>query len=265
MNTLNQLILLLGGYTIVLTAFFIFIGKNIINKLKINWETKSQSQLNLLKGDIERNNNLVSHILTSHSNSFNLSNTKKVECLDFYWNSVMNVKGLNRLTNFLYSFLLDKEIEKLYSENTEANINLRQTYLKGISQSHSDTSKKAADLRDEIDKRRPFIGETLYSLYYFYSLFLMRSSYLLIKDAAIKKCNPWKSDKALINNLSKLVTEPELNYIISKDFGSYDSVIYLIETKMINAISYSLNGEEAIDNTIKQVEKIESLVKIGNK
>ncbi len=263
MDTINQLILILGGYTVVLTGLFVFIGNNIINKLKINWETKSQSQLSVLKGEIERNNNLVSHILTSHSNSFNLGNTKKVECLDFFWKTVMEVKGLNRLTNFLYSFLLDKEIEKLYTEDTKENLNIRSTYLSAISQSHEDTSKKAADLRDEIDKRRPFIGETLYSLYYFYSLFLLRSSYLLIKDSSLKKCNPWKSDQALINNLKNLITESELNFIISKDFGSYDSVIYLIETKMINAISYSLNGEEAIDNTIKQVEKIESLAKIG--
>ncbi len=50
MQSLSQIILLLGGWTVVLTAVLAFIGNNAITRLKIQWEKNSQEQLNIFEG-----------------------------------------------------------------------------------------------------------------------------------------------------------------------------------------------------------------------
>ncbi len=215
-----------------------------------------------MKGEIDRKNNLISQLLTTHSNSFNIANTKKIEHIEKFWNSIIQIREINYGTEFIYSFLLDSEIEKLYTDQGIGSKNIREQYLTKISANYSDTSDKASKIKSEIDKQRPFIGEKLFSLFYVYFTFSMRSTYLLIKDSSQGKCNIWKSDSALIKNLQDNLNEAELEYLKSKDFGSYQTAIALLEAKMTNEIHYSLTGEEAVDNSIKQVEKLESLLKL---
>ena len=266
MLTLQQILLLLGGWTIVLAAIFKFIGDNFATKLKVKWERESQQHINLLKGEIDRKNQLVSQILNSHSSSFQSNFTKKSDSFQTYWEIVVQIRKLNRGTETIYSFLIEDEIEKLYISNELGPSKVRKLFLEKISMEYGQVANEEADeLRLTIEKSRPFIGEKLYNLYYLYSTFCMRATYLLIKDVDKMICTVWKKDSALMNSLKENLTEKEIAFLNSRNIDSYRLAVSILESKIISAISYCLTGEEAVDNSIAQAEKIEELMKLGSK
>src|SRR5436305_347225 len=133
MTSLSQIVLILGGWTAILTTIITFIGNNIINKLKSQWEKDSNEQLQILKGEIDRKNNLISQLLTTHSGSFDITNNKKIEHIERFWNLIVQLRQDNYMTEFLYSFLREDEIRKLYSDNSIGSRNVREEYLSKIS------------------------------------------------------------------------------------------------------------------------------------
>jgi hypothetical protein len=262
MTNLSDIILILGGWTVVVTGIIAFIGKNLINKLQIEWERNSKEQLQALKGEIDRKNNLISQLLTTHSTSFDIANKKKIDFLDNFWKLTVQLREENYETEFLYSFLLEDEMRKLYADNSIGSKTVREQHLSRIALNHSELSKKANTLKGEINRQRPFIGEKLFNLFINYMTFSLRTTYLLIKDAKNQKCHVWKDEASLVNILEESLDKKEIEYLLTREFGSYTAVVSMLETKMINEISYSLNGEEAVENSIKQAERLEKLMKL---
>lgn len=260
MTTIEKISIFLGGASAILTVIVTFIGNNIINRLKISWERNSQKQLSILKGEIDKNNSSVSQLLNNHSKSLYLLSEKKISCIDEFWGYIIALKELNYGTEYLYSFLTDTELSALLTSSSSPSINFRDNDLRKIANDYPEISKKIGEYKYKVDKIRPFIGEKLYGLYFIYTLFCMRSTFLLIGGIDKTKSNIWKDDKSLIQVLKDVISEKQMNEIIESKFGSYNSIVNLLESKIIIAINYSITGEEVIDNTYQQIGKIEAII-----
>jgi len=162
-------------------------------------------------------------------------------------------------TSFIYNILNEDEIENIYNDSSEGAQKIK-VYLDKINPIEfvNDTYESSS----KVDNYRPFIGDSLYSFFQLYIKFSGRVQHLLIKDREKKIVTVWKKDQPLINTLKEILSDVEIDYILSQEFNSYNIVTSLIEQKIINGSNRVISGELAMDGSLSQLEKLNKLLEL---
>lgn len=249
------LIKLVGGLTVVLSSIISFIAYFIREVFLNKWKAKQESELAILKARADQNNQLLSNMTNAISNLYLASTEKRIVSFNKVWTGMLAIKrSLPVLVFNSYSILTKEELIKLPQTDNE--------YFKTIISSFNaqEYHLHCYKITKEVEETRPFIGETLWLVFFVYQAFLQRLTYLI--DDGLKKGTIvyWKEDKNFIDQMLGAVIKPEeLQQLFSNDVASFNNVLNFLEFKTLNDISEQISGKRMTEETVRQAIALSKL------
>ena len=254
---------LFGGFGVVLSAIVVFLSKLLNDRIVHKWEKNSSQKLEELKGLISKNNSFVSALTQQFGRNFQKVQDKRIEATEHFWDRILKMKSsIPSVVHLCYQILIDEELNKKTLDRTTSKFGSQISSL-----SLEDFSSKLKKSYDEINHYRPFISEHLWLLMYAYQGFVGRTVYLLIDGYNRNEIKNWKSDSGIRQIVGTVLTEGELDYILKLKFQAYDSMLQLLEAKILNELKRLISSEELTQNSLMELKKINKIIeqKTNNK
>ncbi|MBC7000100.1 hypothetical protein [Cytophaga sp. FL35] len=244
-----------GGITVVLSSLIAFISHVLKDFLLNKWKLKYDTELESLKAKFSKNNTILENLTGSLSNVYLASNEKRIESLEAIWTGMLRVKNeMPVLVSMAYNILTPEEIENLPNTN---KFNALIDAFEPINY-----FEKHSNLIHQLELSRPFIGETLWSIFFTYQAFIGRSIFLIKEGLEQGKVTHWKNDSNFINQILTVIIEPEeLEKLTMKDKTAYSNVLSFLESKALNDISEQLTGKKMTDDTLSHAIMLNELTK----
>lgn len=251
-----ELIKLLGGLTIIISSIISFIAYFIKSYFINKWKSKQQTEIEIIKARFDQNNQLISNLTSSLTNVYLSSNNKRFEYLEKIWVGMMTIKSnMPTIVTTSYSILTKEEL-----------INLPKTdnkYLKASIQSFNAEEYLESNFKinSDLQKCRPFIGESLWIIYFVYQAFIGRLTILIEEGLRKGKITNWHDDFGFINQiLNSVITKDQLEKLMSNS-NSFNNVLNFLESIAINDISEQITGKRITDETVKRALEISEILK----
>lgn len=247
---------LFGGLGLVLSAVIIFCSKLFNERIAQKWKESSNQRIEQLKGIIEKNNTVVATLTQQIGQNFQKVLEKRIEATDLYWQNILKMRAAIPATAHLcYQILLDEELnnETLDNDGSGLGSQLSEFSLAAF------TNELTKSL-DEINRTRPFLSENLAVFMYAYQGFIGRTIFLLINGYEQHNIIKWKDDAGVLQILRTVLVEEELDYIYRMKMYSYDSVLQLLEIKILEEIRRHISSEDMTMNSLTELKKINQII-----
>ncbi len=111
---------LFGGLGIVLSAIIVYLGKIINKRIVHKWQEKSNKELAVLRGAINKNNSIITTLTQQHGQSFQKLMDKRIEATEIFWDGILQMKStITAVIHVSYQILLDEELNIETLNNTK--------------------------------------------------------------------------------------------------------------------------------------------------
>jgi len=254
------LVKLLGGVALVFTAIIAFSFKYLSVRLTQLSQHGYNRDLEDVKGDILKNNGLLNSLVENYFSSSQKILDKKIEAYELLWSCILSIKeSFPAGISLVYQLLTDSEFEKIkafedLNSNPKMGPILRSYKMEIEIAKMIDNGKKLSSLK-------PYISDSSFKLFYTYQGLIGRVTHKFIWDYENKILYNWKKDGNLDTILSITLTKKELNYI-KKDIniGALNSLIDLLEYKILQDFRNSLNIRETTTDTVEYLKDFEKIL-----
>lgn len=252
-NTLDNwsIVKIVGGLTIIVPAIIGFVSYLLQSRLLDRWRANDQKELEILKGTIERNNSVLTSILSKSQPDFIL--VKKLDAIEKIWNFAIGTKrNVPASVTLAFSILIDDEFTmdslRKYSKGQFENISFENIVMKN-------------KLITDFDNLRYLLPPKLWTLVFIYQATINRSFHLLVDGYQKGKPVYWKNDESINSMLKTSLEENELNYIYGLKIQSMDVLLNILEYKILNEINKVLTGEAQVEDNLQVARRITALQK----
>ena len=257
-NDLNNwaLFKLFGGIGVVLSAIIIFISKLFNERIIQKWREGSNQRLEELKGLINKNNSVVGTLTQQIGQNFQKILDKRIKATELFWDRILKIKSsIPPVVHLCYQILLDDELNNKTLDNTSTGFGSQIAKL-----SMNDFSDELAKNSEDINKLRPFISEELWVLMYAYQGFIGRTVYLLVDGYEKGEIKNWKEDSGVKQIVNTVLIKDELEYILKLKIHAYDSMLQLIENKILNELKRLISSDDLTQNSLTELKKINQIL-----
>lgn len=252
-----DIIAYVGGWAALTVALAVFLGKffaqTISDNLKIKWSREQEEKLEQLRAEITREHSIFTTILNSYSSGHQFSQSNRIKAVQTLWDNVLETRKLGEFPSLFFGVLLEREYNTVYDNDK---------IMSGLnSLSFDNTIGKIPQIKESVEKYRPFLGEYLWSLFVVYTILVGRVSYLLIEGRDKKDIKSWHQDEYIQSILNKVFDEEERKFIISKKIGSFEEAARLLEQKILFEMFKITSGELAAESDLSKAKKLQELIK----
>ncbi|KAB2946419.1 MAG: hypothetical protein OI860_00135 (plasmid) [Candidatus Methanoperedens sp.] len=122
--------------------------------------------------------------------------------------------------------------------------------------------KKILQIKENVEKSRPFLGEHLWSLFVIYTILVGRVSYSLIEGRNKNDIKSWHKDEHIQSILKEIYNDKERESIISRKIGSFEIATKLLEQKILFEMLKIISGESAAESDFSNAKRFHELIKI---
>lgn len=254
------LVKLIGGVAVVLTAIIGFFSKYLLTKLTQSSQHSYNSEIEKIKGDISKNNGLLTSIIQNHLSSSQKILDKKIQAYELLWTTILNIRDIFPSgISLVYQILTDQEVTK---ENAFEDLNNNSKLGPLLRSYDMDTEmKKIIDNGKPPLEFKPYISDNSFKLYYTYHGLIGRITHKFIWEFQKKRLYDWKQDATLKDLLKVTLTEKEIHYIMSLKITAFSALIELIEYKILQDFRNSLNIKDSTNDTVEYLKDLETLLK----
>jgi len=241
----SKVVQLLGGSAVVLSA----IAAVFFERLKVFWKRRSDSEIEALKGEIQKGNSTLNSLASSYLNNFNKVQDKRIEAAEKLWASVLEIKrGMPKVILLAYQILLDEEL-------SNDKFNKSQTMRDQVQQlNEAEATNYLHPIDEALETFKPFIGDSTYILFSAYLGFIGRTTFQFIKRYKEENLSTWKTDPGIKGMLKPVLTEEEIKSLYSMRINSFGTALNLLETKILIEIRENLYGKNMTLDTIKHIQ-----------
>jgi hypothetical protein len=253
-----EIIAYLGGWAVLTAGIAIFIGKffaeRIADKLKIKWSGEQEEKLEKLRAEVTLEHSIFTSILNSYSSSHQLSQSNRIKAVQTLWDNVLETRKIGEIPSFFFGIL------------SESEYNMDQSVKLLNSLSFDNSVGKIHQIRENVEKFRPFLGEHLWSLFVIYTILVGRISFLLIEGKKKRDIKSWHKDEHIQSILMEIFDEKERNSIFQKSDsllskGSFGDATKLLEQKILFEMLKIISGELAAESDFSNAKKLQELIK----
>lgn len=250
-----------GGTTIVFSGIIIYLSKLLNEKIISSWKSKNDKQLEKIKGVINKNNSITTTLTQQVGQNFQKLQDKKITAIEEYWTNILSIKSaIPSVVSLFYSILSNEEltVEKINSGKTDFG-----QLLNEFSQyEFTNDLTKGSNI---IAKYRPFLSEDLWMLMHAYKGFIGRCVFLLVDGYQKNDISHWKNDNGVKQIVMTVLKENEFEYIVSLKFHSFESMLQLLESKILTEINKLISGKDFTMNSLEELKKINTILKQDEK
>jgi hypothetical protein len=244
---LTQIIAIVGGWSVVVGAVSAWAGKLLAERAILNWKQSHQKELEDLKDQMAREKLVLDAAVASFSFGQQKAQEKRLEAVEALWESVLEVRRACQHAIFFYSILLPSEYNDLFT-----NPKLQKSFS-GLN--YESTLSKISEHTD-LEKHRPYLGETLWYLFYLYNAILGRMTYLLIDGKEKGNISNWMTDSLTGQYLQHIMTAEQLKQIQKNPINAAEKVVMFLEEYLLEEISLIVSGERSSKESFEYAQKL---------
>lgn len=242
-----------GGLVYYLTKTFFTEG--IKQSIKHEYDNK----LEKLKGDINRNQSVLSTILTSQNQTFQVGQNERLSAIKVLWTHYLTIRNSLELISIWDDVLYEEEFDTLFTDKWKGN----DLVNKSLNSLSLDKLSELGKSVENIEAIRPFLNEQIWVNIIYLRTFCWRIIYLYQKGNQERNIKHWKHDNALIKVVKDSLNDNEFNFIMNTKMAAAKAYRSFIEQKILTEIQNILTGQIAADNTYNQAIKLTDLIKMA--
>lgn len=218
---------------------------------KITSDIKSQydKELEVLKSNLLQQQNLINTSIASQKDGYNLANSDRIESIKIYWKNYNKIIQSIDPVAEIDSFIKIEETGAEHFLKTEPFIEIINSLP--VRDTFSVITEQA-----ETRLIRPFVSEKLWTYFLNIVFFTSRIIYLYKNGLEEKNLKHWKHDEYLLNNISKMLTDVEYQYIMDNELNGIYGFIAFTERKILNEIEIIITGKASADYSFNHARSL---------
>ena len=249
---IKDIILFLGGWTVIVTGIVSFISYLTTQKIINSWDAKNQRELEILRNNQAETQLLLKDTISSISSSQSLLQTHRVESVDKLWRAVLDLKiHYSPVTLF---FGMTKPAEY---KTTLAN-SAMFAGLKTLDNNYLINFQQDVELNVEI--LRPYLGETLWLYFFVYRAFLGRLALLVKRLSEGIETGDWRQDHGIQQHLKAIFDKDEFNTLMNSDPVEIYYTLNVLDSKVLKEISIILTGRKSSLESFENSKELRKLL-----
>jgi len=265
MTTITDIILVLGGWTVITSSIIYFISNRLADRLNIKWKETADSNIAKLQSELNRNNNTLTSLISLYSTNYHQAQDRRIKAIETLWNNLLEFNNvIPNEGHLIFNIFGDKEIEDYWTRQTD-----NELYLAGLNAllniNENEHWKKFYSFRNIIEKERPFLGEKIWYLYELFNSFTSRIAHLLLRGRNDRKYKHWHHDSFIKQIFDSYLSKQEVDYIYSAKINSLRLTLAFLENKLLQEINKTLSGETLSETAIERIKQFEKVLKVNSK
>ncbi len=234
--------------------------KDSANRQKEVEEFKNQytTQLEQLRAEMTERRDTLNTALTAMTNGYAASQERIITAMEELWKTVREIQAFVSPYIHFYQILLPEEYENVPIDNV----------LKIIpSLSRREFDLKSISLGQALEDKRPFMGESLWFLFWIYRAFATRQAVKVVIGRDNKKLYQWNKDEygkedSLVGLLLYVFTQQELDAVIGGpiEIGIPQRIMDALERKILGEMNEWIFGKRLLDMSIEEQERVANLL-----
>jgi hypothetical protein len=248
---ITEIIAVLGGWTLIISAISAWIGKLVAEKVTLKWKEQQKKELNKMTHQLASDRLIMESAVSNLSSGQKVAQEKKIQAIEILWKNIIEIRdGLQSAITF-YKILLPSEYNDVF---TKSNMRLMISDLNEgqIAQTISKTY--------DTEIYRPYLGEKLWLLFFIYRAFLGRISHILIDGLNKGTIEDWRKDNAVHSLLENVFHDEQMKAVTNESPIAMHNAITLLEAMILEEISLIMSGEKASKETFKHAKKVGELM-----
>ncbi len=249
-QTIKDIALLLGGWTVIITGIISFISYLATQRIISSWDLKNQRELETLRHYQAETQLLLKDTISTISSSQSLLQERRVEAVDKAWKATLAMKQHYSQVTFFFTITLPDEYKDAFNHAAIFE-KLREIDDEYIANYPSEV--------DELEKFRPYLGETLWLYFFVYRAILGKLAFLVKWLKEGKDVGDWRHDSGIQKHLQAVLEKDEFSNILNLSPMDIYFTLNIIDGKILKEISYILSGRrsslESFENS-KELRKM---------
>lgn len=176
------------------------------------------------------------------------SHERRLQAIEAMWQAVRRIRTTAPSIVILQDILLPEEYPKIFTGEVLSGV------LDGFS--HPESFSSVLDDHEAVEANRPFMGEYASSLFFVYRAIVGRLLVLILFGKQDGKIVHWTKDSGVRQLLEAVCTADEVDSLFENPIGGVARMLDLVETKILEAASSIISGEEASAKGIDHAKKI---------
>lgn len=262
MVSLQELLMLFGGATAVVCGVIIYVANRFSDKLNISWKKQADVEISHLQGDIDKNNNAISELVSMYGDSYGQAQDRRIKAIEILWAKLMELENLiPPPIHAIFNVLTEEEVKNFWTESTDNIFYTRfRTLLREFDFHHH--FAVYSKTFDQIKMERPFLGERIWTIAEVLVVFTARIAHFAQEGTEKQMFKHWHHDQMLQDLFRKTLKESEYEYIYSKEGESLKLTQALLENKLIEEIEKVLSGTHTTESALDRLKTFETALKL---
>jgi len=235
-QTIKDIALLLGGWTVVITGIISFISYLATQRIIGSWDVKNQRELETLRSNQAETQLLLKDTISTISSSQSLLQERRVEAVDKLWKAILAMKQHYSPITFFFTITLPHEYRAALS-NSAIFEGLREIDDEYITNPPSEVA--------ETEKLRPYLGETLWLHFFVYRAILGRLAVLVKWLKEDKDVGDWRQDSGIQQHLKVVLEKDEFSNLMNLSPMDIYYALNILDSKALKEISFILSGRKS--------------------
>lgn len=255
--TVKQLLIILGGWTVVLGALFGWIGKAILERLGSSWRQREQSAVESVKHALSSERVFLESAIRGAQQGLDSIQDRRMAAVEKLWTGVLTLRADFARILFFYEILLPSEYDSEYKSG--------RTLTASIEGVDDETTIAAIQRVAPVEQERPHLGETLWLKFFIYRAFLGRIAHLTIQGKRSGHFIDWTSDEGVRQIISNVLPMETVQSALNGPSASLGirRLADRLEWSILEEVSLILSGKrsavESFENAKQLFEQVEKL------
>jgi hypothetical protein len=121
-------------------------------------------------------------------------------------------------------------------------------------------SSSIVKIKSQLEYDKPFISDNLYTLFLSYSGVIGRIGCKFATEFLDSKIYDWDNDPLIYTMVRRIVSDKEFSFVKSKEVGSLDILLEMMEFKILQEIRSTLKIQGSEEDAIAHLRRLESIV-----
>lgn len=250
-QTIKDVALLLGGWTVIVTAILSFISYLTTQKIIGAWDVKNQRELETLRNNQAETQLLLKDTISIISSSQSLLQERRIDAVDKLWKAVLAIKEHYSGATFFFSILMPSEYKSALSN---------PTLSAGIKKIDKQYIVDYPEVVTELENFRPYLGETLWLHFFIYRAVVGRLAYMVTWLKEGEDIKDWRQDSGIQQHLKSVFDEEEFKALTGASPMDVYYALNILESKILKETSYILSGRKSSLESFENSKELRKLL-----
>jgi hypothetical protein len=253
--SVHSLVAIVGGWSIILLGVSSWLSHLLSDRLISKWKSEEDARLETLRSALTNDRLLLESAIKSFESGQTLYQEKRLEAVEVLWNATLKLRERFSAAVFFFTILAPDEYDDALKTDQALNASIEPI---------NDAMITGAMKDDEnLERVRPYLGETLWSQYFIYRAFMGRLSYLIVRAKKVGRFSgDWRDDKLIRQLLPNVLPPEDVVGILKRPDGFLlvQGVRGSLESVMLKEMSLITSGKRSSAESFENATQMRKII-----